>query len=78
MNMHTPTGTEAQVCEDIARRQELGRAKYKMTVRENPLELKQWLQHHYEELLDAAIYAKRSIEEIERQERHARRGKDNA
>lgn len=62
------TGTEAQVCKDIARRQAMGTAKYGTTVRENPLALKAWLQHQYEELLDAAIYCKRTIEEIEKKE----------
>lgn len=61
-----PTGIEAQVCADIARRQQLGLAKYGTTVAENPLELWQWLQHAYEEALDQAIYLKRAIDEIER------------
>lgn len=60
-------GTEARVCEEIAKRQELGIAKYGVTVAENPLVLRQWLQHAYEEALDLAIYLKRSIEEVDRQ-----------
>lgn len=60
-----PTGIEAQVCADIARRQQLGLAKYGTTVAENPLELWQWLQHAYEEALDQAIYLKRAIVEME-------------
>lgn len=59
------TGTEAEVCADIARRQAAGTAKYGTTVAENPLELREWLQHQYEELLDAAIYTKRAIAEID-------------
>lgn len=55
-----PTGTEAIVCADIARRQALGIAKYGQTVADNPLALQQWLQHAYEELLDGAIYLKRA------------------
>lgn len=62
------TGTEKRVCEDIAKRQELGIAKYKTTVEDNPLSLRQWLQHAYEETLDQAIYLKRSIEEIDIQD----------
>ena len=61
------TGTEARVCELIAARQRLGVAKYGMTVAGNPLSLRQWHQHHLEELLDAAIYVKRIIEEMDRQ-----------
>lgn len=53
---------ESLVCMDIYRRQQLGIAKYGMTVEENPLTHKQWLQHAYEECLDQAIYLKRAIE----------------
>lgn len=61
------TGTEADVCDDIARRQRLGVRKYGKTVRGNQLSLREWHQHHYEELLDAAIYTKRIIEEMDKQ-----------
>lgn len=61
-----PTGIEKQVCEDIARRQALGIAKYGTTVADNPLSLKQWLQHAFEEALDQAIYLKRAIAELEK------------
>lgn len=63
--LHVATGIEAQVCADIARRQALGIAKYGTTVAENPLTLKQWLQHALEETLDQAIYLKRAIAELE-------------
>lgn len=63
-----PEGTEAEVCADIARRQQLGKSKYGTTVAENPLSLRCWLQHQYEELLDAAVYCKRAIAEIDAQE----------
>lgn len=59
-------GTEADVCADIARRQALGIKKYNSTVRDNNLSLKQWLQHAYEETLDKAIYLKRAIEQIDK------------
>ena len=61
-------GTEASVCIEIARRQEMGIAKYGTTVADNPLSLRQWLQHAYEETLDKAIYLKRAIAEIDAQE----------
>lgn len=60
------TGTEALVCDDIAARQRLGTAKYGTTVCANPLDLKAWLQHAYEEALDQAIYLKRAIQELEK------------
>lgn len=59
------SGTELEVCQDIARRQRLGIAKYGKTVADNPLSLKQWLQHAYEETLDKAVYLKRAIAEVE-------------
>lgn len=55
------TGTEAKVCADIAARQQKGIAKYGTTVAENPAPLAEWLQHTYEELLDAAVYLKRAM-----------------
>lgn len=66
MNPITPSGTEAAVCADIARRQLMGINKYGTTVAENPLSLKQWLQHALEETYDTAIYLKRAIEEMEK------------
>lgn len=61
-----PTGTEASVCRDIAERQQLGLAKYGTSVADNPLELRQWMQHCYEELLDASVYIKRAMEEMDK------------
>lgn len=61
----TPTGIEAQVCEDIARRQQFGLHKYGTTVAQNPLELRQWLKHAYEEALDQAVYLRRAMAEID-------------
>ena len=56
-----PSGIEATVCEDIARRQQLGIQKYGGTVADNPLELREWLQHAYEECLDQAVYLRRAM-----------------
>lgn len=61
-----PQGTEARVCEDIARRQEFGFAKYRISVSDNPLQAAQWARHAYEEALDQAIYLRRLVEELER------------
>ena len=58
--------TETEVCADIKRRQELGIAKYGTTVAQNPLELRQWLQHAYEEKLDDAVYMKRAIQQLDK------------
>lgn len=34
---------------------------------DNPLELRAWLQHAYEESLDQSIYLRRAIAEIDKQ-----------
>jgi hypothetical protein len=60
-----PRGTELRVCVDIALRQAHGLAKYGTSVEANPLTLRQWLQHAYEEALDQAIYLKRAMEEMD-------------
>jgi hypothetical protein len=60
--MPEPQGTEAKVVADIVARQQLGIAKYGKTVADNPLSLREWLQHAYEECLDQAVYLRRSIE----------------
>ena len=56
---------ESSVCMDILKRQQLGIRKYGTTVSENPLPLRAWLQHQYEELLDAAVYCKRAMREMD-------------
>jgi hypothetical protein len=61
-----PTGIEAAVCADIASRQRLGIAKYGKTVAGNPLTLREWLWHAYEETLDKAVYLRRAVDEIDR------------
>lgn len=55
-------GTEARVCADIIERQRAGIKKYGTSVRENPLALREWLNHAYQELLDGAIYLRRAME----------------
>ena len=63
--MSEASGTEARVCLDIAKRQQLGIKKYGTTVEGNKLTTKEWLQHAYEEALDMAVYLKRTMEEME-------------
>lgn len=61
------SGTEALVARDLALRQAKGIAKYGTTVEANPLPLRAWLQHQYEELLDAAVYCRRAIDELDKE-----------
>lgn len=67
--MSAPTGIEAIVCSDIASRQALGIAKYGVTVADNPLSLREWLTHAYQECLDQAVYLRRAIAELELSEK---------
>ena len=64
-----PTGIEKLVCEEIARRQQFGINKYGVSVADNPLSLKEWLIHSFQEKLDDVIYMRRAIQEIEDEER---------
>ncbi len=66
MSGNCATGIEAMVCADIAKRQQLGLVKYGTTVAANPLPLREWLEHQYQELLDAAVYCRRAMAEIDR------------
>lgn len=61
-----PIGTERLVCEDIIRRQAFGLGKYGVSVQDNPLNLREWINHAYEEALDLAVYLRRCMEEIDR------------
>lgn len=56
------------VCKDLQDRSERGINKYGTTLDRNDLSLIDWLNHQYEELLDAALYTKRAIKEL--QEKH--------
>ena len=59
------SGTERRVCEDIAARQQVGLRKYCVSVEDNNLSLRDWLNHAYEETLDQAVYLKRAMEEMD-------------
>lgn len=50
---------------DLLRRSEVGIAKYGVTLDRTDLNLRDWLQHAYEETLDQANYLKRAIMEID-------------
>lgn len=62
--MSEAIGIEAKVCHDIAERQRLGIAKYGTTVADNPLTVRQWVQHAYEECLDQAVYMRKLMDEL--------------
>ena len=56
--------TEA-VRADLLKRSQTGIAKYGVTLARTDLDLREWLQHAYEECLDQAQYLKRAIAEID-------------
>ena len=68
-NLYTIITTEdkvvQEVCKDLNSRSLVGQQKYNTTLERTDLNLKDWLQHAYEECLDQANYLKRAIIEIE-------------
>ena len=54
-----------QVMNDLNDRSRVGVEKYGVTLERDDLSLKDWLQHLLEELMDATLYLKRAIIEIE-------------
>jgi hypothetical protein len=59
-------GIEKKVCADIEARQQLGMNKYGISVQDNPLSLREWLEHAYQECLDQAIYLRRAMQELDK------------
>lgn len=53
-----------EVRSDLQQRSERGIQKYGTTLDREDLNLKDWLQHAYEETLDKALYLKRAINEL--------------
>ena len=57
-----------EVRKDLLNRSQTGIKKYNTTLDRKDLSLLEWHQHHYEELLDAALYTKRIIKELKNNE----------
>ena len=70
ISVFLPEGIEADLCAEIAARQAKGIQKYGTTVADNPLALREWLQHALEEALDQAVYLKRAIAELDKLASH--------
>jgi hypothetical protein len=60
---------EYKVAADIFERQRVGLKKYGVSVKDNPLSLREWLQHAYEESLDHAIYLRRAMHELDKEQK---------
>lgn len=57
--------TVERVRADLQKRSDVGVRKYGTTVAANPLSLRNWLQHAYEEVLDTAVYLRRAMDEMD-------------
>ena len=54
---------EERVIEKIRKRAEVGESKYGVTMERDDLSFIQWITHLQEELMDAAVYIEKIIEE---------------
>lgn len=70
--MHILSKILMQVIADLVKREETGLKKYGTTVDRKDLSSADWLQHQYEELLDAALYNRAAHQAIVNQENATR------
>ena len=54
---------EDSVCKKILNRAKVGKSKYGTTMERNDLSFLQWMTHLQEELMDAAVYIEKIIQE---------------
>jgi hypothetical protein len=64
----TPSSITTQIVGDLVRRDEAGQAKYGTSMDRKDLSLADWLQHNYEELLDACQYNRAAFNAVRRME----------
>jgi hypothetical protein len=57
--------TETLLIKMFVERKAMGMSKYKTSVADNPLTLRQWLMHSLEEKMDDCVYMLRAIQEID-------------
>jgi len=57
---------EDEVCKKIQARAEVGKAKYGVTMERTDLNIVEWLTHLQEELMDAAVYVERLIQDYKK------------
>jgi hypothetical protein len=63
--INTTDSVVLQVIEDLDNRSTVGLKKYSTSLERKDFSLKDWLENQYTELLDAALYCKRAILELE-------------
>ena len=55
---------EEKVCAKIIERAKVGKRKYGVTMEREDLNVHDWLTHLQEELMDAAVYVERLMEDV--------------
>lgn len=56
---------EDEVCKKIQQRAEIGKKKYGVTMEEEVLSIREWLNHLQQELMDASVYVEKLLELVE-------------
>ena len=56
---------EDEVCKKIQARSEVGKKKYGVTMEEEVLSIREWLNHLQQELMDAAVYVEKILGMVE-------------
>jgi hypothetical protein len=69
---------EEQVINKIRERAEVGKNKYGVTMERTDLNTLEWLVHLQEELMDAAVYVERLLNDLKRFELELKYGSDFA
>jgi len=69
---------EDNVCNKINQRAKVGKKKYGVTMERQDLDTMDWLKHLQEELMDAAVYVERLMEEYKTVELSVKYGREFA
>jgi len=56
---------EDSVCDKIQQRAEVGKNKYGVTMEEEVLSIREWLNHLQQELMDASVYIEKLLGLVE-------------
>ena len=56
---------EDEVCKKIQARSDVGKEKYGVTMEEEILSIREWLNHLQQELMDAAVYVEKLLGMVE-------------
>ena len=56
---------EDEVCKKIQARSDVGKEKYGVTMEEEILSIREWLNHLQQELMDAAVYVEKLLGIVE-------------